>query len=205
MAAFKDLADREFERLTVIGIAGRTATGKVLWHCLCSCGQSKVVQGTHLTSGKIRSCGCLHRERITTRKGHSSNPAYQLWVDMLRRCTDPSRRDYPSYGGRGITVDPRWKDFEVFLADVGKRPGNAELDRIDPEGNYEPGNVRWIRKSWQNSNKRNNRIIEFQGESLPLIRWAERFGIPESTIRDRLKRGWTVEKALTTRVPSRNR
>jgi len=199
MARFKDIAGMQFGRLKVVGLAGKSQSGKLLWKCLCDCGQEKTVMGTHLTGGKIRSCGCLHIERITTQKGHSKNPAYQLWVDMHRRCNDPSRKDYPSYGGRGIRVDPRWKDFEVFLSDVGRRPGKSELDRIDPEGNYEPGNVQWIRKNWQNSNKRNNHILEFNGESLPLIRWAQIFGIPESTIRDRLKRGWSVERALSAK------
>jgi hypothetical protein len=204
MAAFKSLKGLIFGNLIVLELAGKTSYGKLQWKCLCVCGNESIVTGTPLTQGKTRSCGCLHRKRITTRNGNSRHPNYWVWIDMIRRCSDPSRLDYCYYGKRGIKVDERWKCFDTFVADVGDRPSaNHTLDRIDTNGNYTKSNCRWLHKSEQNSNKRNNRLIEFNGEVLSLKQWSSRLAISESTIRTRLNKGIPIEQALL--IPPRTK
>ena len=113
---------------------------------------------------------------------------------MLQRCRPGG---HPDYGGRGIRVCDRWKSYEVFLQDVGRRPSpKHSLDRIDNEGNYEPGNVRWATIKEQNRNTRGNRSLTPAGRTQVLIEWAEETGIPAERIRGRLRCGWTVGQAL---------
>lgn len=131
------------------------SVGEKRVQCRCDCGQTRSVP---LTSwGRTRSCGCARREanvaRCTTH-GHSSDSLYLTWSDLVGRCTRPSHKRYADYGGRGIQVCARWRSFAAFLADVGERPPGLTLDRIDNDGNYEPGNVRWTTRSVQNRNRR---------------------------------------------------
>jgi hypothetical protein len=128
---------------------------------------------------------------------------------MVQRCTNKNRTDYEHYGGRGILVYFDWMGpggFQQFLADVGARPTKKHsLDRIDPDGNYEPGNVRWATKSMQNSNK-SGFIVEFNGERLTIYEWAARLNMHPGALRKRfsrlarngLSRESILEKALTT-------
>lgn len=129
-----------------------------LWRVVCDCGNEAAVPGRTLASRTSRSCGCLNRERLHeahTKHGMANSPIYKIWTGMRQRCDNPDRREYPDYGGRGIRVCERWEDFANFYADMGDRPGpKYSLDRIDVDGNYEPGNVRWATRSEQNSNKR---------------------------------------------------
>ena len=108
------------------------------------------------------------------------------------------------YGGRGIRVCERWKSYEAFFADVGARPSaEHSLDRIDTNGHYEPGNVRWATRREQNRNHRYHRWLTHQGETKMLAEWAEETGIGRSTIHLRLKAGWSTERALTEPVKRR--
>ena len=134
-----------------------------------------------------------------TTHGASKTRTYQAWHQMRQRCLNPRHRAYPSYGGRGITICQRWLDsFEAFLEDLGEPPDNRSLDRIDNDGNYEPGNCRWASRSEQQRNKRDNRLVTYDGMTKCLTEWAEDTGIDRATIRGRLRRGWTVAAALTT-------
>lgn len=120
---------------------------------------------------------------------------------MLRRCANPRRVEYARYGGRGIRVCKRWRaSFAAFLEDVGQRPDGGTLERIDNDGHYEPGNVVWATRTEQANNRRSNRRITFSGETRTLIQWARLTGIGYNTIKERLNRGWTPEKALTWRL-----
>jgi hypothetical protein len=125
---------------------------------------------------------------------------YTAWTNMKIRCLNPRAQNYALYGGRGITVCDRWRDsFEHFLADVGRRPSPLHsVDRIDPNGNYEPSNVRWSTVKEQAQNRRTTRLIAFNGTTLCLNEWVLRTGIDKVTLSDRLNRGWSVERALTT-------
>ncbi len=127
--------------------------------------------------------------------------AYSSWAAMRSRCTSPGNPNYPNYGGRGITICDRWNSFEAFLADMGERPSlSHSIDRIDNDGNYEPGNCRWASPKEQRANQRNlNRghRITFNGQTLTIRAWAKTLGIKEITLGYRLRTWGSIEKCLT--------
>lgn len=133
------------------------------------------------------------------------SPEYRAWMGARARCENPKTRSYKSYGGRGIRFAERWKGeggFVRFLEDVGRKPSKRHsLDRINNEGNYEPGNVRWATGKQQGRNKRTSHVLTVGPVSDTLSGWAERTGIGKSTIRERLDRGWTPERAVNTTPP----
>jgi hypothetical protein len=118
---------------------------------------------------------------------------------MIQRCENPNHRSFHRYGGRGIFVCPAWRSsFDLFIRDAGRRPSYAHsLDRIDNDGGYEPGNVRWATRKEQSRNSSVIRWLTLRGETMPLTDWAKRLGVPGQTITTRLARGWPVERALT--------
>lgn len=117
---------------------------------------------------------------------------------MIERCERQADLQWANYGGRGIAVCERWRnDFPAFLADMGPRPAGTTLDRINPDGNYEPSNCRWATAKEQGRNRRNNVRYAFNGESLTLPEWEERTGIDKGVLFCRLKSGWSIERALT--------
>lgn len=122
---------------------------------------------------------------------------------MLARCDNPKNPAYPRYGGRGITVCDRWRTFEGFLADMGERPAGKSIERINNDGNYEPGNCRWATAKEQNLNTRSNRLVTIDGETRPLAEWAELRGLLVGTVYDRLYRGWNIERAINTPLARR--
>lgn len=133
--------------------------------------------------------------------GLTKTPEYRSWINMRMRCEKPYATQYKDYGGRGIRVCERWEvSFEAFLADVGPRPSSGhQIDRIDNEGHYEPGNVRWLPAPLQHRNTRFNRLVEFNGERLCIAEWASRLGVTSGTVAGRIYRGWPLEKALALR------
>jgi hypothetical protein len=160
------------------------------------------------------SCGCWNRELNTalhTRHGHAAarkgkvTALYRIWSHMIGRCHNPKDAAFANYGGRGIVVCDRWRDsYTAFMTDVGPRPSSKHtLDRIDNNGGYKPGNVRWATRTQQMRNVRYNRLLTLGAESLPMAAWAERLGIKKATLADRLYRGWSDERALTTPVAPR--
>jgi len=206
-----DLTGQRFGRLTVVEKAERATDGRALWRCTCECGGEKITRAQRLSSGATRSCGCLGREKSAERApdlsranrthGMTDTPEYESWSAMVQRCTNQRNPDYSGYGGRGITVCGRWRtSFEAFYADMGPRPAETSLDRIDVNGNYEPGNCRWATRKEQQRNTRRNRLVMAFGEELPLAEWAERIGIDYGALQGRLDRGWSTERALTTGV-----
>lgn len=168
--------------------------------CVCTCGKEGWVV---LLGGepKSKSCNrCAVRENVRTH-GMSGTPTYQSWFDAIRRCTDKRRSDFPLYGGRGIRVAPRWMRFENFFADMGIRPEGMTLDRIDNDGDYEPGNCRWATASEQARNTRISRHFMYGGQRLHVVAWSKKTNIPVNTILTRIDAlGWDVDKALTEPV-----
>lgn len=203
---FKDLTGQTFGRLTVLSFAGIRRRGKSYWLCECACGAQTIAWGSNLRSGKTRSCGCLlkdYRSKKWRTHGKSNTREYKAWCDMLARCNNRQQRGWRYYGSRGIRVWKGWQSFENFLADMGPTPSyKHSIDRIDNDGDYEPCNCRWATKKEQANNCRSTHWIAFNGKTQPLQIWAEELGICPSMIRKRLKRGWSVERALTT--PSRH-
>lgn len=128
----------------------------------------------------------------------SKHLLYPTWVAMLRRCSDSAHFAYHRYGGRGISVCERWcSDFWAFAQDMGDRPEKHTLDRVDNDGNYQPDNCRWANRATQAKNRILGRILTFDGLTLTVPRWADRMGLPDYVLRKRLRKGWSVERALT--------
>ncbi len=125
-------------------------------------------------------------------------PEYSTWRGMRSRCEQPKDGSYRRYGARGIKVCERWKSFANFLSDMGSRPDGASIDRIDPDGDYEPGNCRWATLTEQARNKRSVPLYEVDGVKLSVAGWAERLGVPSRLIDNRLRRGWAPRKAILT-------
>jgi len=195
-----DLAGQVFERLTVLGKSDRRDKSRViLWRCLCECGNEIVARAASLKSGRVRSCGCWARERVTTH-GMTNTPTYKSWRSMLGRCRNPNDPAYHNYGGRGITVCERWNQFENFLADMGEMPEGLTIERGDNNAGYSPTNCVWATRTTQARNTRFNRMITFQGVTLCMKEWSERLGIPYVTLYTRFAAGWSIERALSTPV-----
>lgn len=160
----KDLVGQKFGRLTVLSFCGRDSWGKSLWQVECSCGTVKTVSHSNMKFGKHKSCGCWIREitaKRSTKHGHSSGikktTTYNIWSGMKQRCSDPNRKDYYLYGGVGVSVCKRWSGnngFKNFLKDMGPRPYNLSIDRINPFKGYYPSNCRWADSYTQANNKR---------------------------------------------------
>lgn len=194
----KNLKDQPFGQLTVLHFA-YIRQGNAYWSCQCSCGKIRIIAAHSLKRGMSKSCGCsryLYDDGIYKRSEYPDE--HRIFRAMWRRCTNPNTRDYDNYGGRGITVDPRWRSFDQFLLDMGPRPSSHHsLDRIDTNGSYCSDNCRWVTMTAQMRNKRNNHLLSLSGITKTLVEWAEITGVRQETIRRRLSRGWSVEHALT--------
>jgi hypothetical protein len=170
---------------------------KHLYQCTCSiCGKIKVVSRNVIINKAKKSCGCFAKGKKKQGIGKSHTLTYRTWNSMMQRCTNPKNKDARRYMHRGIKVCERWKDFENFAADMGERPKGASIDRINNDGNYEPGNCRWILEgdNTQQNNKSNNRVFTYKGETKTIAQWEKETGFP---IRARLNLGWTIERAIT--------
>lgn len=144
--------------------------------------------------------------KYVTPRHLASNPAWSCWHAMKRRCRNKKNKAFDNYGGRGIRVCERWLNFEFFLSDVGERPSpNHSIDSINNDGNYEPGNVRWSTQKEQCRNKRNNIVVEWQGEKKTLTEWSQILGLNCFTLFSRFKKGMTTEQLFRQSDPKKRR
>lgn len=135
--------------------------------------------------------------------GIKQHPLYWTWLGMQQRCKSATHASFPNYGGRGITVDPRWDDILIFIADMGERPEGCTLDRIDNDANYGPDNCRWATAVEQQNNQRGNVLITHEGITRTAEQWNQALGFPSGIIHNRLRHGWSVEDALSRPVRHR--
>jgi hypothetical protein len=200
-----DLTGQRFARLVVLGKSTTRIYGSQLaWDCQCDCGLIKPMLTSVLKSKSTKSCGCLKRECTPpdlTTHGMSYYSGIKTWQGMLNRCNNAANKDYFWYGGRGIKVCARWLDPRNFAEDMGEKPPGYSLDRIDTNGDYCPENCRWATPAQQGANKRNNRMLEHDGQVLHLSEWCRRLGVKASTVSNRLNAGMDPSLALT--MPSR--
>ncbi len=170
---------------------------------ICDCGKTKSVFFSNLKRGLSRSCGCLAVEAAKinfSSHGKSNSSEYRSWSAMRTRCTNKRNLHFKDYGGRGISICARWDKFENFYADMGPRPKGMTLDRKENNGNYEPGNCRWATHPMQTGNTRASHNLVFGGEKRCLSDWARRIGMKRETLRQRLARGWSVERSFNERL-----
>ena len=199
-----DLTGHVYNRLTVIE-RDFSRTGGTYWLCKCECGNIKSIFAGNLKRGVTKSCGCYNseiaRKNASKQKhGKSFSPEYKAWHNIKERCFNKNEKSYVNYGARGITMHPDWiNSFESFYEHVGDKPSaKHSIDRIDNNGNYEPGNVRWATQKEQVNNQRRNVMFSHNGHVLNIRQWAEKTGLKYQTIYSRLtKYNWPVEKALT--------
>lgn len=191
-----DLTGRRFEKLVVQSCV--TPTGHRRWLCRCDCGAQKAVDQYGLISGKTVDCGCGERaRRSSANRTHGATlngkktPTYESWRAMKMRCDMPTNVAYHRYGGRGIKICERWRDFANFVADMGERPEGATLDRIDFDGHYEPGNCQWATMAEQGNNKSCNYVFQTPDGPMTTTELADRFGIRRQNVTRWARWGWT--------------
>lgn len=206
-----DIAGMRFGRLVAVEPA-REKSG--YWVCSCDCGNTTIVRHDHLETGKTLSCGCYAREiasangrQLLTKHGWYGTSLYKRWIGMRYRCNNPNSSMWHLYGGRGIRVCDEWNNSFMAFKDWALANGYEEtaptgeltLDRIDTNGNYEPSNCRWISIFDQQSNRRNNRHVEYRGKQYTIAQLARKFNMYEQTLVKRLERGMTPEEAVSAK------
>lgn len=169
----------KFDDWTITSVLDERKNGYVMYEVKCKCGLIKKVNGNYLRARKSKCCRlCSALEKRPKGKdshkykhgatliGNEMRPTYKIWVSMKQRCRDQNCREYKNYGGRGITFDPQWNEFPIFFKDMGKKPPNLSLDRIDNNGNYTKENCRWATRKQQNNNRRDNTIFIIDGKKV---------------------------------------
>ena len=207
-----NMKDRIFNYLKVVERAGNTKSGEAMWLCECICGKKKILPGSKVRNGEIKSCGCMKTElsgKKNRKHGMRKTRLYRIWQGMIQRTTNKSNTEYCDYGGRGIEVCTEWRsDFESFRkwSYENGYSDNLTIDRIENEKGYSPENCRWITQKDNCRNKRNNHCLTYKGETKTIAEWAEITGIGKATLRHRIvKMGWSAEKALTTKIGNQNK
>ena len=200
-----DITGQKFNMLTAIEFS-HANHGKSFWKFACDCGRTKIMTATVVKNGYSKSCGCTMGKGQLTH-GMTDSPEYNSWCAMRKRVNNVNHVAYHRYGGRGITVCSEWEDsFENFYADMGERPKETSLDRIDNTKGYFKENCRWADRHTQASNTRGNIIVHFNGEDITVAEFARRNNIKESTLNERRRRlNISPEEAAALGVPKRNK
>jgi hypothetical protein len=208
-----DYTGQKFGRLTAVEFAEMKlcwgGKHRSVWWFQCECGNKTKKDISKVKIGHTRSCGCLEQENLRALSrsrikhglaiGGSPHPIYQVWCGMKERCENPKSKCHHHYGGRGIKIE--WACFEDFYRDMFPTyQAGLTIERKNNNGNYSKENCRWATRAEQSLNTRRNVIIEFGGESLPVVVWAQRIGLKASVIAYRIREGWSAARALTQPV-----
>lgn len=196
---FKDLTGQRFGKWTVTSRAN-VHRKSAYWNCVCDCGNHSVVYGSDLRTGRSTRCvACGNASH-----GMSKTPEYKIWLGIRTRCECPTATGYQWYGAIGRTVSDEWKSFETFYHDMGQRPSpRHSIERVNNSLGYSKSNCIWATRPEQMRNMGRNHMITFEGRTQCLQAWADELGINKSTLRKRLKRGWSLERAFTKSVQVR--
>lgn len=188
-------------KLTQVGSSFRVSNthGSRTAVFMCECGIRKAFDVKNVRTGRTKSCGCTTKQSISESlrtHGQKNSRTYIIWGLMKARCKNKNNPRWSDYGGRGIVLCDRWEMFENFFADMGEAPEGMSIDRIDNNGNYEPGNCRWATRKEQSRNKRTNRMVTANGKTMCVVEWSEETGINRHTIGRRLRNGWSDHDAV---------
>lgn len=179
------LTGQRFHELTVLALYGRTRAKKLLWLCQCSCGNMSVTTSSHLLNQHTKSCG----HPVSFGESQTRTPEYVAFLAARHRCQQPKSQAYARYGGRGIEF--RFTSYRDFIQEIGYKPDPSyELDRIDNNGHYESGNVRWVSRQVNAINRRSTTALTVNGITLSHTEWSRQTGVPVLSIAYRVKRGW---------------
>ena len=205
MRKMYDITGQRFGRLTVISRAPNNESGNARWNCVCQCGSSIVVQGSHLRALTTRSCGCLQKEvasELTASHRMTDTRVYRIWRGMKDRCMNKNSKDYVRYGERGIFVCSRWVgSFELFYSDMGDPPTSEHsIERQDNNKGYTPCNCYWAGIYQQANNMRSNRYITYGGRTLTFTQWGRHLNGSKNLVSERIGCGWTEQQAVATPV-----
>lgn len=173
---------------------------------MCNCGAEFISVVTKVKSGYTKSCGCHRINTIVAlnkKHGRSKTPEFNSWVCMRQRCNNPRHKRYADWGGRGISICPKWDTFEQFFKDMGEKPSPSHtLERKDNNKGYCKENCIWGTKSEQDNNRRSNVIIEFKGEQKTLMQWTKELNLPYKLTNNRIRQlGWPIERAFRNPKP----
>lgn len=202
MDGCENLAGKVFGYWTVVERAeNHPIKRSARWLCECECGTRRVIGAAELRHGRSKSCGC-HKNDYNRTHGGKGTRLYEIWRQMRYRCENQGNQAYEKYGARGISVCKEWHDFSEFRkwALANGYEDSLSIDRIDNDKGYNPDNCRWATSKMQMNNRGMCNLLEFNGEKLTVSQWSEKLGIPRSTLLNRIKRGWDIEKALTEPV-----
>lgn len=198
----KDLIGKKFNRLLVIELAERK-NNAIVWKCRCDCGKITNVITANLTSGRVKSCGCLKDEKLiqrSTTHNQRHTKLYEVWKSIKQRCFNPNNISYKNYGGRGITICDDWRNSFSSFYEWSIQNGYSDkysIDRIDNNGNYEPSNCRWVTRVIQANNTRTNKYITINNVTKSLADWVRTTNLSYNCVKTRLDCGWSPEDALT--------
>ena len=179
----------KFGKLEVLSeVKERNKNGHILYLCKCKCGLEKQILGASLRQGLTTSCGCSHKAKVT-KHGFEGTRTYKTWIAMKTRCLNENADCYAEYGGRGIAICDRWvNSFENFIEDMGERPINSSIERIDVNGNYEPSNCRWATVREQQENRRNSVFVVINGKKYTPREYSEMVGLTISGANKKMRR-----------------
>ena len=213
MPEFMDLTGQRFGRLVVLRRGNDYISPKgahhVKWVCRGDCGNVKEIAAAHLRSGDNLSCGCFWKERIAEKArvnskthGLSNTRIYKEFRNINDRCYNPNNPSYANYGGRGISVCDEWRGIGNFLNFYNWSMANGykddlTIDRVDVNGNYEPGNCRWVDWETQYNNTTKTVKLTFNGETMSVAQWARKLGFDRHTLYSRIKIGLPIEEVLS--------